>query len=130
MVKENRFIFAPKNRTNKENKDEISNSTHAKTCHHNGTIPFVQRKVGSIRQKQPLYNNKPVNKKEMKEKNQNGQNRKQNECAILCAKNEENYLQEKMAIANELSALVTKNKHDIKRLEELKEEAKQRLNIN
>ena len=36
----------------------------------------------------------------MKEKNQNGQNRKQNECAILCAKNEENYLQEKMAIAN------------------------------
>lgn len=36
----------------------------------------------------------------MKEKNQSGQNRKQNECAILCAKNEENYLQEKMAIAN------------------------------
>lgn len=37
---------------------------------------------------------------------------------------------EKMAIANELSAMVTKNKHDIKRLEELKEEAKQKLNIN
>lgn len=37
---------------------------------------------------------------------------------------------EKMAIANELSAKVTKNKHDIKHLEELKEEAKQRLNIN
>ena len=37
---------------------------------------------------------------------------------------------EKMAVANELSAMVTKNKHDIKRLEELKEEAKQKLNIN
>ena len=37
---------------------------------------------------------------------------------------------EKMTIANELSAMVTKNKHDIKRLEELKEEAKHRLNIN
>lgn len=37
---------------------------------------------------------------------------------------------EKMAIANELSAKVTKNKHDIKRLNELKEEAKMKLNIN
>ena len=36
----------------------------------------------------------------------------------------------KMAIANELSARVTKNKHDIKRLEELKEEARIKLNIN
>ncbi len=37
---------------------------------------------------------------------------------------------EKMVIANELSAKITKNKHDIKRLEELKEEAKTKLNIN
>ena len=37
---------------------------------------------------------------------------------------------EKMAIANELSAKVTKNKHDIKRLNKLKEEAKMKLNIN
>ena len=36
---------------------------------------------------------------------------------------------EKMVIANELSAKITKNKHDIKRLEELKEEAKPKLNI-
>ena len=36
----------------------------------------------------------------------------------------------KMAIANELSAKVTKNKHDIKQLEELKEEARIKLNIN
>lgn len=36
----------------------------------------------------------------MKEKNQCGQNRKQKECAILNAKNEENYLLEKKAIAD------------------------------
>lgn len=41
----------------------------------------------------------------MKEKNQCGQNRKQNECAIQCAKNEENYLQVKMAIANGFSII-------------------------
>lgn len=41
----------------------------------------------------------------MKEKNQCGQNRKQSECAIQCAKNEENYLQEKKAIANGFSII-------------------------
>lgn len=41
----------------------------------------------------------------MKERNQCGQNRNQSECAILCAKNEENYLQEKKAIANGFSII-------------------------
>ena len=36
----------------------------------------------------------------------------------------------KMAIANDLSTLITKHKHDIKRLNELKMEAKAKLNIN
>jgi hypothetical protein len=36
----------------------------------------------------------------------------------------------KMAIANELSSQITKNKHDIKRLEALREEARNKLNIN
>ena len=35
-----------------------------------------------------------------------------------------------MAIANELSAKITKNKHDIKQLKVLKEEARNKLNIN
>lgn len=35
-----------------------------------------------------------------------------------------------MAIANELSAKITKNKHDIKQLKALKEEAGNKLNIN
>lgn len=61
---------------------------------------LISERLEQAKKRQPVYNNKPVNKKEMKEKNQNGQTRKQNECAILCAKNEENYLQEKMAIAN------------------------------
>ena len=37
---------------------------------------------------------------------------------------------EMMAIANELSAKITKNKHDIKQLKALKEEARSKLNIN
>ena len=37
---------------------------------------------------------------------------------------------EMMAIANELSAKITKNKHDIKQLKALKEEARNKLNIN
>ena len=37
---------------------------------------------------------------------------------------------EMMAIANELSSKITKNKHDIKQLKALKEEARNKLNIN
>lgn len=37
---------------------------------------------------------------------------------------------EMMAIANELSAKITKNKHDIKQLKALKEEARNKLSIN
>ncbi len=37
---------------------------------------------------------------------------------------------ERMAIANELSTLITKNKHNIKRLEALRNEAQNKLNIN
>lgn len=36
----------------------------------------------------------------------------------------------RMAIANELSTQITKNRHDIKRLEALREEAINKLNIN
>lgn len=38
--------------------------------------------------------------------------------------------QERMALANEITTLITKNKHDIKSLEALRDEAKNKLNIN